>query len=79
MFDGSVPYIVTTSYLLYLTYLFLQMSSTEDSNNSDNSSEGPPIFILAAAAVALARYKAAVAKAAPVINPELPFPKMIGK
>ena len=79
MFDGSVPYIVTTSYLLYLTYLFLQMSSTEESNNSDNSSDGPPIFNLAATAVALARYKAAVAKAAPVVNPEVPLPKVTGR
>ena len=55
------------------------MSSTEESNNSDNSSDGPPIFNLAAAAVALARYKAAVAKAAPMVNPEVPFPKMIGQ
>ena len=55
------------------------MSSTEESNNSDNSSDGPPIFNLAAAAVALVRYKAAVAKAAPMVNPEVPFPKMTGQ
>jgi hypothetical protein len=64
---------------LYLTHLFLQISSTEDSNNSDNSSKGPPIFNLAATAIALARYKAAVAKAAPVVNPTVPFPKMMGQ
>ena len=55
------------------------MSSTEDSANSDSSSEGPPIFNLAAAAVALARYKAAVAKAAPMVNPTVPFPKLTGR
>ena len=59
--------------------MFLQMSTTEDSNNSDNSSEGPPIFNLASAAILLAKYKAAVANAAPVVNPDLPFPKMTGR
>ena len=49
------------------------MSTTEDSDNSDSSSEGPPIFNLAAAAVLLAKYKAAMANVAPVVNPDLPF------
>jgi hypothetical protein len=56
------------------------MSSTEEFNNSDNSSEGPSSsiekFNFAAAAVLLARYKAAVVNAAPVVNPDLPFLKM---
>jgi hypothetical protein len=60
--------------------MFLQMSSTEESNNSDKSSEGPnnsiEEFNFAAAVVLLARYKAAVVNAAPVVNPDLPFPKM---
>ena len=55
------------------------MSSTEDSANSDSSSEGPPILNLAADAVLLAKYKAAVANEAPVVNPDLPFQKMIGR
>ena len=55
------------------------MSSTEDSANSDSSSEGPPILNLAAAAVLLVKYKAAVANEAPVVNPDLPFQKMIGR
>ena len=54
------------------------MSSTK-TNNSKNSSEGPPIFNLAAAVVALARYKAAVPKTAPVVNPEVPLPKVTGR
>ena len=53
--------------------LVLQMSSTEDSANSDSSSEGPPILNLADAVVLLAKYKAAVANEAPVVNPDLPF------
>ena len=53
--------------------MFLQMSTTEDSENSDISSEGPPIFNLAAAAILLAKYKATVANAAPVVNSDLPF------
>ena len=59
--------------------MVLQMSSSEESNSSDISSDGPHIFNLAAAVVALARYKAAVPKTAPVVNPEVPFPKMIGQ
>ena len=53
------------------------MSSTEDSANSDSSSEGPPILNLAAAVVLLAKYKATVANEAPMVNPDLPFQKMI--
>ena len=62
--------------------MFLQISSTEESNNSDNSSEGPNSsteVLNFAAAVLLARYKAAVVNAAPVVNPDLPFPKMTGR
>ena len=59
--------------------LVLLMSSTEDSANSGSSSEGPPILNLADAVVLLAKYKAAVANAAPVVNPDLPFPKMTGR
>jgi len=55
------------------------MSSTEESNNSDNSSEETSVFNLVAVVVALARYRAAVAKTAPMVNPEVPFPKMIGQ
>ena len=58
---------------MYLTHLFLQMSSTKDSINNDNSSEGPLLFNLAAAAVALARYKLSVCilvlKSWPAIGP----------
>ena len=53
------------------------MSSTEESNNSDNSSEETSVFNLVAVVVALARYRAAVAKMAPVVNPEVPLPKVI--
>jgi len=49
------------------------MSTTEDSDNRDNSSEGPSIFNLVAAAVLLAKYKAAMANVAPVVNSDLPF------
>jgi len=52
------------------------MSNSEESNSSDISSDGPHIFNLVAAVITLARYKAAVANAALVANPELPFPKM---
>ncbi|XP_066324607.1 uncharacterized protein [Miscanthus floridulus] len=52
------------------------MSSSEDSYISDNSSEGMQIYNVAAAVVLVARLKAAVANAAPVVNPALPFPKM---
>jgi len=55
------------------------MSSTKDSANSDSSSEGRPILNLAPAAVLLAKYKAAVANEAPVVNPDLPFQKMTGR
>jgi hypothetical protein len=41
--------------------------------------EGTSMFNLAAAAVALARYRAAAAKVAPVVNPEVPLPKVIGR
>ena len=44
------------------------MSSTEESNNSDNSSEETSVFNLVAVVVALARYRAAVAKTAPMVN-----------
>jgi len=44
------------------------MSSSEESNNNDNCSEGTSVFNLAAAVVALARYRAAVAKTAPMVN-----------
>jgi len=54
--------------------MVLQMSSSEESNSSDISSDGSHIFNLAAVVVALARYKTAVANAAPVANPKLPFP-----
>ena len=53
--------------------MFLHMSTTEDFDNSDNSNEGPPIFDLATAVVLLAKYKAAVANAAIVVNLDLPF------
>ena len=53
------------------------MSISEESNSSDISSDGPHIFNLVAAVVALARYKAAVPKTAPVVNPEVPLPKVI--
>ena len=63
--------------------MFLRMSNTKESNNSDNSSEGPnnstEVLNFAAAAILLARYKAAVVNAAPVVNPDLPFPKMTGR
>jgi len=49
------------------------MSSTEDFANSDSSSKGPTILNLAAAAILLTKYKAAVANEAPVVNPDLPF------
>ena len=55
------------------------MSNSEESNSSDISSDGPHIFNLVAAVVALARYKAAVAKAAPMVNPAVPFPKLTGR
>ena len=55
------------------------MSSTEDFANSDSSSKGPTILNLAPAAVLLAKYKAAVANEAPVVNPDLPFQKMTGR
>ena len=54
------------------------MSSTEDSANSDSSSKGPPILNLAAVVVLLAKYKAAIANEAPVVNSDLPFQKMTG-
>ena len=44
------------------------MSSTEESNNSDNSSEETSVFNLAAIVVALARYRAVVAKTTPMVN-----------
>ena len=59
--------------------MVLQMSSTEDSANSDNPSEGPPILNLAAAAILLTKYKAAIANDASVVNPELPFQNMSGR
>ena len=52
------------------------MSSSEDSYISDTSSERTQIYNIAAAAVLVARLKAAVANAALVVNPALPFPKM---
>ena len=59
--------------------MLLQMSSSEDSYISDTSSEGTQIYNIATAAVLVARLKAAVANAAPVVNPALPFPKMSGR
>jgi len=59
--------------------MLLQMSSSEDSYISDTSSEGTQIYNVAAAAILVARLKAAVANAAPVVNPALPFPKMSGR
>ena len=59
--------------------MLLQMSSSEDSYISDTSSKGTQIYNVAAAAVLVARLKAAVANAAPVVNPPLPFPKMSGR
>ena len=54
------------------------MSSPEDSDISDTSSEGTATYNVVAAAVLLARLKAAVDNAVPVVNPAVPFPKMSG-
>ena len=59
--------------------MLLQMSSSEDSCISDTSSEGTTTYNIAAAAVLLARLKAAVDNAAPVVNLAVSFPKMSGR
>ena len=59
--------------------MLLQMSSSEDSYISDTSSEGTAIYNVAVAVVLHARLKAAVANAALVVNPAVPFPKMSGR
>jgi hypothetical protein len=64
--------------------MFWQMSSDEeayDKDNfsdtyNDNSSEGTSMFTFADAVVMLAKLKAAMDNAAPVINPPVSFPKM---
>ena len=55
------------------------MNNSEESATSDNSSEGSSILPLAAAALLLLKYKAAIANEAPVVNPDLPFQKMTGR
>ena len=55
------------------------MNNGEESATSDNSSEGSSILPLAAAALLLAKYKAAIANEASVVNPDLPFQKMTGR
>ena len=59
--------------------MLLQMSSSEDSYISDTSSEGSQVYNMVVVAVLIARLKAAVANAALVVNPALPFPKMSGR
>jgi len=49
------------------------MNSSEESATSDNSSEGSFMLPLAAAALLLAKYKAAIANEVSVVNPNLPF------
>ena len=55
------------------------MNSSEESDTSDNSSEGSFILPLTATALLLAKYKAVIANEASVVNPDLPFQKMIGR
>ena len=59
--------------------MLLQMSSSEESYTSDTSSQGSATYNVAVAAVLLARLKAAVDNAAPVVKPAIPFPKMSGR
>jgi len=55
------------------------MNSCDEFATSDSSSEGSFILPLAAAALLLAKYKAAIANEASVVNPDLPFQKMTGR
>ena len=55
------------------------MNNSEESATSNSSSEGSFILPLAAAALLLAKYKAAIANDASVVNPDLPFQKMTGR
>ena len=55
------------------------MNNSEESATSNSSSEGSFILPLAAAALLLAKYKAAIANEVSVVNPNLPFQKMIGR
>ena len=55
------------------------MNNSDESATSDNSSEGSFIFPLTVAALLLAKYKAAIANEASVVNLDLPFQMMIGR